>query len=314
LVKNLTDIKNLPSEFYDFEDSENSCFFCAEPDYSTVYTIKHYGFPFHFQKCQCGIIKQTPLPNKKFFEWFFNSELFYSAKKTNTKKIWGFYDYFKDEVCRLSTSRFRYKKLKKVFNVNQPLEILKIGPSTGTFLYVANQNKHHAIGCDVSSEFVQYAKKNYNVRIDCGRFEHLNYKDGQFDVILLFNVIENIPNIDEFLRNIDNKLKPGGHFILNHVDMMGNLIAKWQREKYFLFRPPICYIYNKELLIKVLKKYGFDAIAVHRDYRFMHFEKIFTLLDINLFLSITRLFRLHRFPFPIYAYPSKIIVFQKSVL
>ena len=302
---------NIPPEYYDQNDSENTCFLCGDPKYTLKYNITHFDFPFTFQKCQCGIEKQTPMPNIKFFDWFFNSDIFFSSKKTKKKFVWGFYDYFKDESSRLATSKRRYHVLKNIFEQGKPLNILKIGPATGTFLYIANKHGHNAIGCDVSTEFIEYAKKNYNVRIDQGRFEHMDYKDEQFDIILLFNVIENIPNQDEFYRCIYKKLKKNGYFIFNFVNMKNNIIAKFQKEKYFLYRPPICYVFTTDVIRKIMRKYGFEIIDNKADIRYMHLEKIFSLLHWNWLLPLFKNLKINLINFPIYAYPSRIIIAQK---
>jgi ubiquinone/menaquinone biosynthesis C-methylase UbiE len=251
------------------------------------------------------------MPNLDFFNWFFNSDTFTSSKASNKSEIWGYYDYFADEFCRLATSEARYKKLRQLFDVGRPLEIMKVGPATGTFLYVAQNHGHHAMGCDVSSEFVNYAQEHYDVQIDNGRFERMDYSDEQFDVIVLFNVIENIPNQEEFLEEVLRTLKNGGYFILNVVDMERNIIAKLQKSKYFLYRPPVTYIYTMNVLNKVLEKYGFKVVKQFRDIRYVHIEKIAALLRWKWLLSIARLARIHRIPFPIYMYPSKIVVAKK---
>jgi 2-polyprenyl-3-methyl-5-hydroxy-6-metoxy-1,4-benzoquinol methylase len=301
-----------PAEFYDQDDSDNVCFLCGQPEYELVHEVRTYSFPFTFQRCRCGLEKQTPMPNERFFEWFFNSDIFFSAKESKANRIWGFYDYFKDEPSRLATSRRRYRKLAPFLETGRPLEIMKIGPSTGTFLHTANQHGHHAIGADVSSQFVEYARENYDVRIDHGRFEHLDYADGEFDVILLFNVIENVPNLPEFLESVHRRLKPGGHFILNHVRMERNLVARMQGQKYFMYRPPICYAFTTSVLQRVLEKYGFHVRADRADIRYMTLEKIMTLLHWRLPLRLFELLRIQRIPFPIYAYPSRILVTQRD--
>jgi len=305
-------VTQISPDFYDLEDSDHVCYLCEQPSYTPGYEVTHYGFPFRFQRCQCGLVKQTPMPNVRFFEWFYNSELFFSSNKSEKSEIWGYYDFFPDEPSRLATSRWRYKKLQHLFEVGRPQEIMKIGPSTGTFLYVANQNGHHGIGCDVSSSFVEYAKDSYKVQIDHGRFEHKNYADAQFDAVILFNVIENVPNQVEFLQAINRKLKQGGLFILNFVDMKNNLIAAIQKERYFIYRPPVCYIYEMPVMKRVLQEFGFEVLESHRDIRYMHIEKIATLLGWGWLLAIPRFLRIHRVPFPIYAYPSRIIVARRT--
>lgn len=301
-----------PDEYYDSDDGTNRCPACHEPRFSLLHRIEHFGFPFEFHRCACGLIKQAPMPNEDFFEWFFNSELFFSAKKTDSDEIWGFYDYFKDESSRLKTARRRFRRLSRLLPWGKPRRIMKIGPSTGTFLYTAAQAGHDAIGCDVSDRFVQFAQDHYGVRIDHGRFERLGYADEEFDAILLFNVIENVPNIDEFLAAVARTLKPGGHFILNHVEMRRNLLARLQRDKYFLFRPPICYAFEDAALQQLLSAHG--LVLRHRflDIRYLHLEKISTLLRWRWLLRLAEHTGTARLEFPIWAYPSRISIFERA--
>lgn len=298
-------------DFYNPDDSDNACFICQRPQYTPLYHVTYFDFPFTFQRCQCGLIKQTPMPNEKFFEWFFNSEVFFSAKQENKDSIWGYYDYFADEPSRVATSRRRYRMLRQVFDADRALDVLKIGPATGTFLHVANQHGHRAIGCDISLRFAEYAREHYGVQIDQGRFERMDYADGQFDAIVLFNVIENVPNLAEFLAAIRRTLRVGGHCILNYVDMHRNLIAALQRDRYFLYRPPVCYVFTAAVMARMLEQFGFRVVATHRDIRHMHLEKIFTLLGWRRPLPILRALKVNAIPFPIYAYPSRILVAER---
>jgi spore maturation protein CgeB len=300
-----------PRDYYDQDDSENRCFLCGRPEYRLVHEVVHFGFPFRFQRCRCGMVKQTPMPNVKFFEWFFNSEVFFSARRTGKEHIWGFYDYFADEPCRMATSRHRFRRLRRHFEGLARARMLKIGPSTGTFLKVALDHGHDAMGCDVSSRFVGYARDHYGVRIDNGRFERLGYPAGGFDAVLLFNVIENVPNQAEFLSEVNRVLPKGGLFILNFVDMKGNWLARLQGSRYFLFRPPICYVFDRDVMVRTLAAFGFEPVEWQRDWRYLHLEKISTLLGWRWLHWLARALRLHRVMFPIYAYPSRIVVATK---
>lgn len=297
-------------EFFDQNDSDNVCYLCENPRYRPLHHVTHYDFPFLFQECECGLVKQTPMPNEKFFEWFFNSDVFFSSKKSKKSHIWGYYDYFADEPNRLATSQWRYRKLEHLFQ-NGPLNIVKIGPATGTFLHVAQQHGHKVLGCDVSAQFAQYAREHYNVQIDQGRFEKQPYADGQFDVVMLLNVIENVPNQVEFLNAIHRTLKPGGYFVLNYVDMQNNLIAGLQKSKYFLYRPPVCYTYTTPVMQRILEKFGFEIVEVHRDVRSLNIEKMITLMGWPRVLKLVRTLKVHRLSFQLYAYPSKIVVARR---
>lgn len=297
-------------EFYDHNDSTNTCYLCGHPEYRLLYNIEHFKFPFRFQQCKCGMVKQTPMPNEHFFDWFFNSEVFFSARQTGKEHIWGYYDYFSDESNRLATSEWRFKKLSHIFQKG-PLNIMKIGPATGTFLHVAQQNGHNVLGCDVSGRFAKYARETYNVQIDEGRFEKQSYRNGQFDVVMLLNVIENVPNQQEFFEAIHRTLSSEGYFVFNYVNMTGNLIAKLQKSKYFIYRPPICYTYTEPVMRKILHKFGFEIINTHRDMRTLNVEKVLSLLGWKGLLRLAKALKLNRMSFRLYAYPSQIVVAQK---
>jgi hypothetical protein len=63
---------------------------------------------------------------------------------------------------------------------------------------------------------------------------------------------------------------------------------------------------------RILEKFGFHVVECHRDIRYLHMEKIFTLLGWKWALPFARSVKLHRLHFPIYAYPSKILVARKD--
>lgn len=302
----------LPESLYDLNDSDNACFLCGRPRFAPYVENTHFGFCLRFQRCECGLVKQTPMPNKEFFNWFFNSDIFLSSRRAESDNIWGFYDYLKDEPCRLATSRQRYKRLRKLFPQDRPIHILKIGPSTGSFLSVANQQGDNAIGCDISAQFVDFAASRYGVHIDQGWFEELGYQSGRFDMILMLNVMENIPNPPQLLAEIHRTLKPGGIFVLNFVEMSHNIIAALQKKKYFIYRPPVTYIYTGAILEKMLNTHGFRIDRNIPDIRFMHFEKILTLLGWNSAHALLKKLRLSLLRFPFYAYPSRMVIASRE--
>jgi SAM-dependent methyltransferase len=237
-----------------------------------------------------------------------NSEIFMSSRRSESQNIWGYYDYLEDEPFRLATSERRYQRLRRFLPSDRSIDILKIGASTGSFLHVANQHGDKAVGCDVSSRFVEFAKRQYGVHVDHGRFEEIGYPSASFDTILMLSVLENVPNPPRLLDEVHRVLRPGGHFIFNFIEMKLNLIAALQKEKYFLFRPPVTYIYNGTVIRRVLDLKGFRIAHNLPDMRYMHLGKILTLLGWNSIHNLADGLRLASRAFPIYAYPSRIII------
>lgn len=297
---------------YDQADSTNTCLLCGNPRFELHMESDHYGFPLHFYRCACGLIKQAPMPSPAFFQWFFNSEQFFAASERTNEHIWGYYDYFADEPSRMATSRYRYWRLRRFFEEEgRPLDVMKIGPATGTFLAVAKEHGHRVRGCDISSRFASYAKEHYGVDIDNGQFEEMGYPDEAFDVVLLLNVIENLPDPLRVLSEIRRTLKPNGRFIFNYVAMEHNLVAAMQKERYSLYRPPVTYVFTTDTMRQLLAKAGLRFVRSYRDVRVMHLEKIMTLGGWRGPLRLARALRVHRIPFFVYAYPSRIAIAER---
>ena len=96
------------------------------------------------------------------------------------------------------------------------------------------------------------------------------------------------------------------------LDMRRNWLAALQKERYFLYRPPVTYIYDLPVLERTLNQFGFEIEAVYRDVRYLHLEKITTLLGWRWAWAAARGAGVHRIRFPIYAYPSRILLTRRK--
>ena len=259
------------------------------------------------------MVKRTPMPNLKFFEWFFNSDVFFNARRTGKKQIWGFYDYFSDEPCRMATSRHRYRRLSRHFKPGARLRMLKIGPSTGTFLKVAANTRHDAIRCDVSSRFAGYAEDQYGIRIDrpireaglrrCGVRRRAPLQRGR-----------ERPQPARVPRGSEPRSPDRGLFILPFpcVDMKGNLLARLQKERCTSCSGrPSANVFDRDVMTRLLRQYGFESPSSGSVTCGTCMEKISTLLGWRWLHWITRTIRIHRIVFPVYAYPSRLVVARK---
>jgi SAM-dependent methyltransferase len=286
------------------------CLACGRCEDRLLYRVSRFGVPLSFRKCVCGLISQDPLPTVESIDRFFNSDIFLSSVHTGQTEVWGYYDYFGEDRCRLLTAQRRYAFLKDFVAPNDV--VLQIGPGTDPLLKLFQDKGNIVIGCDASQKLAQIAATSHSVPMKEGRFEEQNFASGYFGCILLLNVIENVPNLGLFLSEISRTLRAGGYLILNFVDMHSNLLQKLQGQRYFLFRPPVCYMFPYTILSMLLAKNGFSTIRFARDVRYIDLEKVSTLLRLKWLLSMTRWTGLHKKPFPTYAYPSKLVVARKQ--
>lgn len=121
-------------------------------------------------------------------------------------------------------------------------------------------------GCDVSKKAIDYARKFGSGEVTYGviRGKKLPYKDNTFDICICLDVMEHIPDVEFFLKEVQRILKKNGKFFLL-VPCEGQQFTHtwlWQKIKvghtmtfrrYGHIHPE----FTHEYVLKLLKKHNF---------------------------------------------------------
>jgi 2-polyprenyl-3-methyl-5-hydroxy-6-metoxy-1,4-benzoquinol methylase len=142
--------------------------------------------------------------------------------------------------------------------------ILDIGCGLGHFLYfLIMEGYTNALGIDISSGEVSFARKfvTSNVML-IDAFDFLPYRENEFDVIALNDVIEHIPKskIVYFLTLVHKALKRGGKCFIKTVNASNPFNL---RGRYVDFTHEIAF--TERSLLQVLKASGFKVAAMFGD-------------------------------------------------
>jgi SAM-dependent methyltransferase len=122
------------------------------------------------------------------------------------------------------------------------------GQGLGMLLKVAKT----VSGSDIDQEILDRSKCIFDnkVKLECCPAEATPYANSSFDVVILFEAIYYIKNLDSLFAEFDRILKPGGVVLIAtaNKDLPG-------------FNPsPFSYRYfNGPELVRLFQKYGFDA-------------------------------------------------------
>lgn len=168
------------------------------------------------------------------------------------------------------------------FDIPKNKRILDVGCSYGSLLYNMNNAGYKKVyGIDINKKFINHGQKKYKIIAENlvhydGR--RIPFPDNSFDVIVSFDVLEHIPNLDSFLKKeIWRVLKPGGLFIFQtpnkyiniiwvYIDNKFNPFTTWWREH--------CSLQTYWSLKKLLKRTEFKEITIEKN-------NIFTNHNIN---------------------------------
>ena len=97
------------------------------------------------------------------------------------------------------------------------LDVLELGCGSGEFLSLAAANGHRAVGIDFSATAVDKARAR-GLRAFCGGIDELERHVGteaRFDAVVLFHVIEHLPDPDALLTALVRWIQPRARLFLS---------------------------------------------------------------------------------------------------
>ena len=220
---------------------EIPCPICASETFALLFTKDHEPFV----KCNdCGLVLINPRPVLQ--QLFVKYDHVYSkhyALKAN-KKL---------RRCRRWVNR-----VKKFVSAGRWLDV---GCSIGLVVMAANEAGFEGHGIDVEEWGVAYARNRVGLaNIHQGVLEDQKYPDGFFSVISLYDVIEHVPDLNLFVRELKRILAPDGIIDIITPDIdhwrVPRDLASWGEIK----PSEHLYYFSKFTLARLLEKHGLRII------------------------------------------------------
>lgn len=98
--------------------------------------------------------------------------------------------------------------------------VLEVACGPGPGLGVLAAGARRLIAGDFTESLLRQAQEHYGPRVPLVRLDatHLPFRAASFDVVVLFEAIYFLPDVDAFLECCDHVLAPGGHLLLVSVN------------------------------------------------------------------------------------------------
>jgi SAM-dependent methyltransferase len=168
-------------------------------------------------------------------------------------------DYF-DKVMQASDAQHRATGDQLALQAERLLgrrgRFLDVGCGRGGVVWAARKHGWDAEGCDISAEFVRYARDVVGVNAHAATLEAMAYPDQTFDVVTLVEVIEHLYNPAETMKELRRVIRPGGllyistpneesiyhsvgnlYYQLRRLDWCVNLCPTWNLYHIYGFSP-----------------------------------------------------------------------------
>jgi len=191
----------------------------------------------------CGLAYVNPQPETG--ETFREYQEFYKERFSPKKK------------SKLRDARREIKRIKKLFSGREMFSLLDIGCGCGFLLKVAQDNGWDATGIDMCEWEVEYAKKEFGVKVEVKLFSDVNFSEESFNVITMFDLIEHLSDPMKGLKKCFNLLSCNGVLIVGTPDF-GHPKARKKGEKWeHLYPPQHLFYFSLPILKSLAEKTGF---------------------------------------------------------
>jgi len=161
--------------------------------------------------------------NKKIILWKERSlvkcnkcGLYYVVYRTK-KDFINFYNKVYDKNSNFAkvneSKKIIFLKILKKINYLKG-NLLDVGCADGYFLFIAKKFGWKSYGVEISNALSQKAKEQYKIEVVNSTLVKAGFKDNYFDAITLIDVIDQLENPVEDLREIIRILKQGGVVVL----------------------------------------------------------------------------------------------------
>jgi len=151
--------------------------------------------------------------------------------------------------------------------------VIDLGSGAGNDCFIARAEAGEdgkVIGIDFTPAMIEKARANakksgfFNVEFRQGDIENIPVSTNVADVIVSNCVLNLVPNKDEVFKEIFRVLKPGGHFSISDVVLIGNLPEALRKDAE-MYAGCVAGAIQKEVYLELVKSNGFSNITIQKE-------------------------------------------------
>lgn len=151
--------------------------------------------------------------------------------------------------------------------------VIDLGSGAGNDCFVARHEtgiEGKVIGIDFTPKMIDKARKNAeklgfnNVEFREGDIDQMPVSDDLADVVVSNCVLNLVPDKEKVIKEIFRVLKPGGHFSISDIVLIGEL-PKALKQDAEMYAGCVAGAIQKELYLKHIQDSGFKKIAVQKE-------------------------------------------------
>lgn len=231
--------------------STERCYLCPEKECQPKVFFQINGSA--FLQCEhCGLVW---LEKDK---WHANQRTYYSEQ------------YYPEEYSGQKDFRslffYRFRLIKKYFKPQG--KMLEVGAASGDFLHLLQDVGYEVYGVELSKRAAEQAARNHNLILSQGTLEEAAFAESSFDYIVMYHVLEHVPDPRAMLKEAFRVLKSGGRILIEvpNVRSIDSLSSPLLLN--VLDYPNHIYAFSPRLLKKLVVDAGFKPVVLEGSFPF----------------------------------------------
>jgi SAM-dependent methyltransferase len=246
-------LDQVPKEFLEVVP----CGICGGGSAKRRFSVR--GFP--ILRCRsCGTSYVSPRLIQSKLAELYSQKNYYES---DNSLVCGYMNYLADRENILATFRRRLDWLRGRSGGSGSGRLLDIGCAAGFSVEAALERGWDAYGIEPSAYAAEAARQRLGNRVVRGTVDDIPFPRGHFRAVLLWDVIEHVPNPLGVLRRANELSEPGGLLSIITPDC-GSPVARLMGKFWMEYAKPTEHIFffNRRTLTDALERAGFKAIAV----------------------------------------------------
>lgn len=165
-------------------------------------------------------------------------------------------DYSLGYIAKRDSKRKRARKIvRRIFKFKKQGRFLDIGCSAGFILEAAREKGFETYGVEISPHGLRHAREQLQLNVMDGYLQDIHFPEGSFDVIVMYDVLEHLPDPAKIFHEINRIMKPDGLMEI-WTPNIGHWKARTMGKEWPHIISDHLYYFTLETLAKMLEKVG----------------------------------------------------------
>ena len=244
------------------------CVACGHDRGSAAVAARPPEKPFELWRCDgCGLVQQFPRWNPARINSLYGDDYYVFSEKEEHRWARAVQQYvvhlarFESsftQAARVGTAQ-RRSASNAIANCQGP-RLLDVGCALGHLAALARMRGWRVTGVDISADAISQAAVRFGLDVRAGNLSSHVGTLAPYDVVLLGDVIEHVPDPVRFLNDVKKVLLPGGTVCIDTPNWGGRW-RRWGRSSWLGLNRFHVNLFDADCLARLLSTCGFRDIA-----------------------------------------------------